>query len=449
VAVRIAAPGATGQGLSYVRRDALLAGHDLSGAVGGIAADLDDDGWMDLVITRWAAPNRILRNLGGAGFEDVTPPAMEAAAWRTQSASAGDLDGDGDLDLFFGSYAVDPDDALFPELAPAEPAELYRNDGGGAWTDLSDRLPQTVHDGYTFASGLYDLDGDGLLDVVVSNDYGRFRPSVVAVNRGQMVFDEDLTWHPGFQDMGLGVGDLNGDLVPDFLITSWRAIALVLSGEAAGAPGVWTDAAAAAGIAIDDGPPLERDFGWGAELGDLDNDGDLDAIAVFGDWDGWAAEEREHDALWVQTAADPLTFEDRAGWPEWSLDDDLDGRSVVLADLNRDGWLDVVKGNVNQPASTRLSRCGAASWVVVALDGPAPNRRGIGASVVVEAAGRRQVRWIGAGSTGMYTGGPPEAHFGLGSAEVVDALEVRWPDGAVDRFDDVPVRRRLTVVRSR
>lgn len=111
---------------------------DLAFAVGTVAVDLDVDGRLDLVVSRWGAPNALLRNTG-TRFAAITPEAMLGKAWRTQAATAADLDADGDLDLFFGGYGPTPATSFDPDMAPADPAELYRNDGG-AFVDVSDML---------------------------------------------------------------------------------------------------------------------------------------------------------------------------------------------------------------------------------------------------------------------------------------------------------------------
>lgn len=423
-----------------------LADLDLDLAVGGTAVDLDEDGRLDLVVTRWQHPNLLLRNAGDR-FEDITPGPWSAVAWRTQSATAADLDNDGDLDLFFGSYGDRPVNSNDPDMAPADPAELYRNDGGGSWTDLSATLSPEVHDAYTFAAGFYDVDGDGVLEGFLANDFGLVRPSVRLDNLGALQLQADTSWHPESEDMALGAGDVNRDGVPDFLITSAVEILVLQSGEASGVPGRWVESGGAWGIRVE---PVDKNqyFGWGADWGDLDNDADLDAVALFGHWSDWPTVTGQLDAVWVQVASDPPLFEERAADPLWSLDDDGPGRGLALVDLNRDGWLDVAKREVGEDHVVHLSRCGTEHWLEVDLRAPPPNTHGVGAVVTVEVDGSRQTRWITAGGSGLFGGGPPIAHFGLGSAAIVDSVEILWPDGHLDRFEAVPSSRRLTASRT-
>ena len=417
-----------------------LTGLDLQDAVGGVGVDLFPDGRVDVVVTRFGHPNRLLRNTG-TRFEDRTP-ASWTDAWPTQTASLDDIDGDGDLDLFFGSYGDVPQSNT--DIPPSEPSELYRNDGEEQWTALSENLPQAIHDGYVFMAGFYRFDERTVPDLLVFNDFGRAYPS----QRLRFEFDGTLAteaWHPNAEDMGVGVGDLNGDSVPDFLITSAATISAYQSGEALGLRGQWIESASAWGIEVDP-YGANQVFGWAAEWADLDNDADLDGLALMGRWNANAFTEPQQDALWEHVA--PLTFEERASSPEWAQADDGAARGLALADLNRDGWLDLVKRQVLGPTLIDASRCGDAGWLSVTLQQPGDNPRGIGSRIRVRRSEGSdwQTRWLTAGGSGMYGGGPPQAWVGLGDAETV-TLEVTWPDGSVHTFEGLTARTHVTVVR--
>ncbi|MEN0064001.1 MAG: CRTAC1 family protein [Myxococcota bacterium] len=434
---------------------------DGSVAAGASAADVDADGDLDVLIVGWEAPQQLLLNQGGRRFTLANDRFDGAAARKSQSSSWADVDGDGDLDLFVGGYGeIAVIDVLQPtpdcsDHIPAR-SELWLNDGTGTFTDASDQLPAAVHEGYTFASGWFDLDDDTVPELMLAHDDGLCVPSVIMRREtdGTFTASTEEGFHPGSHDMGMAVGDLNGDLRPDFLLTSWNRVTYLQSSETP--VGLrWVDATAARGLSVSTSPigrpaaPGDQVFGWGTEFGDLDNDGDLDAVAVYGFWDAYpgAGDPRTQlDAAWIQ--GEDGQFEDRAS--ELGLADEGVGRSVVLADLDRNGALDLVKRPLDRPNLMHLQRCTEAAWVTVQLRDPKGlNPFAVGSRVVVEAGGRQHVRWVTAGSTGLYTGSPLQVHVGLGDVDRIDSIVVRWPDGAESRFEDEVAQQHLTVVRQR
>ncbi len=414
--------------------------------VGGTAIDYDADGDLDLFLTRWKLPNLLLNNDGTGHFTNATPAAMEAHHLHSQSGSWGDFDSDGDLDLFVGNYGLKPASFDDPDMPPAHPSELYENLGNGIFADISDQLPDEARDGYTFSSGWYDVDGDHAPELFIANDFGKVRPSVL-VRYQDGAFVVDTGFHPNFEDMGMGVADLNGDEVPDFLMSSWKSASFMQSGEAIGAPNTWIESGDATGLTVDV-DNQNHVYGWGADWADFDNDADLDALVLFGFWstyDGPGDPDQQFDGFWEQTA--PGQFEKRAAASEWQLNDSGHGRGFATGDFNQDGYLDIIKREVGANSPLYLSRCGDKHWLHVSLRHPGPNTRGIGAKVAVEANGTRQIRWITAGSTGLYGGQPPEAHFGLDTNDTIDRIEVTWPDGSQDVFDNIPSSQRVAIER--
>ncbi|MGC6493331.1 MAG: CRTAC1 family protein, partial [Myxococcota bacterium] len=244
-----------------------------------------------------------------------------------------------------------------------------------------------------------------------------------------------------FAGMGVGLGDVNGDEVPDFLQSSWRDTSLLLSVD-----GAWWEYAANRGIEPDWKGPRQQIFGWGAELADMDLDGDLDGVIVYGHWDEYGPQLLQVDALYIQK--EDGTFEDKA--LEWQLDQDGIGRGMAISDLNQDGYPDVVKRHLGAATPMLLSECGDRSWLNIKPRQPGrENVYAVGARVRVVAGDTVWTRTIHAGSTSMYSSGPPEALFGLNALPAVDTVEVIWPDGASTVLEGpVTTRQILEVHRS-
>ena len=420
-----------------------LAGLPLAGAAGGSTADYDGDGDMDVLVTRFLAPDVLLRNDGGQ-FVDVSEAAgIQRESKRSIASSWGDIDADGDLDLFVGGYGVidqsreDPDHANFD---PGDPAALYLNNGDGTFTDVSDRLPAEAHDGLTFTGGFVDVDLDGALDLYIVNDFGNSFPNVLLRNQG----DGTFLLHPeagldiAMTGMGVAIGDLNGDLFPDFAMGAWNGNHLLKS-TAVG----WVDYTDAVGFVND----LDRTqkIGWGVEFHDLDNDGDLDMPMVYGHLDAtYESSERQPDAMYLQHADG--TFEDVG--QDWGFNHPTVGRGFVVADLDDNGWLDVVKRDLAGPSLVYVAKCGEAHWLRVRLHQGGMNRFAVGARVEFEVAGDSALRsrTVLAGSAGHASGPPPEVHVGLGDAAAT-TVRVVWPDGEVSVLPNVAADRILDIHR--
>jgi len=452
-----------------------LSAVDLSYASGTSAADFDGDGDLDLYVMRVrgfpvpdggsdAGVNRLLRNDGDRRFVDVTAEAGvdgcgphhregTTGCYRTMTASWADVDGDDDLDLFVGNYGFvdDTPGTRQVDMEPGEPSFLYLNEGDGSFAEAP--LPDAVSDGYTFAGGFADLDADGAPDLVVVNDFGVLWPNrVLFGGDGALVLDEanasGLT--QSMTGMGLGLGDLNGDGWLDLAIPNWQDHALF---ESRPDTGTWVETSAARGLV--NARRRNQLVGWGTTLGDLDNDTDLDAITQFGfvrnDNPVWANPAKQGDAVYLNDAAErsdgAYSFED-VGYDRGLASPGM-GRGAALADLNRDGWLDLVKRELQGQTRVHLSRCGRATGTLLRLRQPGANRFAVGARVVAKADGRVLRRDVSAGGRGFASMEPLEVHLGTGSARRIDRLEVVWPDGARTVVRGVPTNHAVTVVRDR
>ncbi len=417
---------------------------DLEFGAGGSLADFDGDGDLDIFLARFDRPDRLLRNDGagwgeGMGFVDATEQAGLGSLGPSTSSAWADMDRDGDLDLFVARYGD-----LLGGAGPA-PSKLYENVGDGTFLDRSEHLPEEVQQGWTRMAGWHDLDLDGYPELLVVNDLGD--PSVLMWNvGGRLVVDDGRSgFGTAVRGAGLGVGDVNGDGVPDMLVTEWGRMAML---ESAGED-QWFDHAAVRGLVADGS--RDQVVPWGAELADIDNDGLLDAVVAFGNVEvekgavgpDWANPLHQPDAVFLRQPDG--AYLDLAG--ELGLADEGVNRGFVLADVNHDGVLDVAKRDQDGSGVLYLSECTDAAWLEVHLRQERRNRFAVGATVRVWADGRMQQRTVSAGSTGFGSGGPPELHFGLGQAETIDRVQVVWPDGTVSEAEGFSPRRQVTFTR--
>ena len=426
--------------------DLVLLDFRLTNGIGGSVADFDGDEDLDIYLLRLFERNVLLENQGDATFIDVTDEAFprlpDADLAPSMTSTWGDIDGDGDLDLFVGNYGEPEVDLWSTE--PAWPSVLYLNEGDGSFSDASHWLPPDILDGYTYMAGFHDVNGDLKLDLYVVNDLGWLWPNQLLLNTGDGFVEDNNQrgLNLSLSAAGLGVGDLNGDGLPDFLMPEWNQVRLLESSTF----GPWIDQANARGIMPDS--DRKQQTGWGAELADMDNDGDLDAAIAYGHI-GFvdpirANSVRQPDALFLQEEG---VFKDTA--PEWGIDDDGSNRGFVLVDANDDGFLDIVKRDAQGPSVLHLSRCDESAWLRVSLRAPSPNTHAVGAQVWLESEGQLQTRTVHAGGTSYGSGGPPEVHFGLGEHEVVERLTIVWPDGQTSDFQDVDARQALRIRRYR
>ena len=420
-------------GSGYALDTTALPVGSLSGATSGAAADIDADGDLDLVVVRERAPVAVIRNDGGQWVDVSSASGLPTDARNATAAAFADADGDGDLDLALGAYG---DSGAAPE-GGGDGLSLWENAGDGRFIDISDRLPAEVRDAWVLQVGWADLDGDGTPELLSIHDFPWVRPSMALRHNGSVWVNASVTgFLPSFSGMGLGVGDLEGDGVPDLLVPGFDDVALLRPLQMAGEL-VFVDQADAKGLVPQAGAA------WSAHLTDLDADGFLDAftsVGAFGDEGGGAGGRR--DALWMGREGGFSPVESASV----GLGAVGAGRGAQLTDIDGDGWTDVVVAAVDSDWTCHRNACNENGWILVRPRMPdSENTFAVGTRVCAIAAGFTHCGWVNAGGNGMFGSGPPEVHLGLGAVDVVDTLVVSWPDGTEDVFEGVTARQVMTV----
>jgi enediyne biosynthesis protein E4 len=452
----------------------VAAGLDVQLQGQGVAiGDYDNDGWDDVLLTAVGSMH-LFHNEHGR-FRDVTAHAGVAGDprdWHTAAAFF-DYDGDGDLDLMVGRYvrwnrAVDfsVDYRLTgvgraygpPTNFEATFPILYRNEGDGTFTDVSQQAGVRVTNPATGGPvaktlGVFplDFDDDGRPDVFVANDTVA---NFLLHNRGDGTFEEvGATSGLAFDRMGsatgaMGVdaGDVRGDGSTGLVVGNF-ANEMTSAFVSQGQPLLFADEAIPLGLGV----PTRTALTFGVLLADVDLDGRLDLVQANGHLDEEISQVdpsqtyRQSAQLFWNTGSRP-TF---AAVPSREIGDlarPIVGRGIAEGDWDGDGDPDLVLSQPSGPPLVlRNDQATGHHWLTLKLVGD-PGRRinsdAIGARIELTAGGRRLVRRV-TPTRGYLSQSELPVTFGLGAATRVDRVRVVWPGGSVDEWSDLPVDRRL------
>jgi hypothetical protein len=431
---------------------------------GCCVGDFDNDGWDDLFVT-YFGKNVLYHNHGDGTFTDVSQKAGVAGSgkrWNTGCAFV-DYDRDGKLDLFVANYIdMDLATAPVPESGPCLYKSvmvacgppglqggkniLYHNNGDGTFTDVSEAA------GILGASGTYglgvltaDFDNDGWPDIYVADDStasalyqnkknGKFQD--IAIEAGCALSPD------GKPQAGMGVSaadyDMDGNL--DIVKTNFAGDTPSLYHNQGGAN--FEDTTFTAGLGAH-----TQFLGWGCGFFDMDNDGWPDILICNGHVypeveqlkteAGYAQRKLLYQNLRNGHFAD-VSFQAGPGISEPSP-----SRGAAFGDFDNDGDIDIVVNTVNDyPQLLRCDSKLAHNWIKVRTIGTKSNRSGIGARLTCvtqvpgESKPHRQIDEVRSGG-GYFSQNDLLVHFGLGKAEKVDLIEIRWPSGQVDTVQNI------------
>ncbi|HEU4936989.1 MAG TPA: CRTAC1 family protein [Vicinamibacterales bacterium] len=435
--------------------------------MGAVSADFDNDGWDDLYVTCYG-PNHLYRNNHDGTFSDVTEKAgVGDPRWSTGAAFA-DYDGDGWLDLFVANY-VDIKLNALPEFGkgkfcefhgvpvqcgprglPGSGDSLYHNKGDGTFEDVSAKAGLADPD-RRFGMGAVwtDFNSDGRPDLYVANDAGA---NYLYKNNGNSTFTE-VALQAGTAlsedgkeqgSMGLAIGDYDHSGGWSIFVTNFADEYNALYRH--DKEFQFTDVSFVSQTAKPSVPLV----GWGTHFLDYDNDGWLDVLVVNGhvypqvERAGAASSYAQPRLLFRNNHNG--TFADVTSTSGTALTERAIGRGSAAVDFDNDGDLDVIINNLDgAPTVLRNDGGNRQNFLVVDLEGKTNNRSAIGAVVTVR-AGDLVARGQRQSGDSYLSHSDPRLHFGLGTRRNVESIEVRWPNGTVQRFADVRANAFVKVV---
>ncbi|MGI9165315.1 MAG: CRTAC1 family protein [Pyrinomonadaceae bacterium] len=442
-------------------------------SMGAVWGDYDNDGYEDLFLYKWGRPE-LFHNDGGHGFTRATEKAGLPSWVNANTAIWFDYDGDGRLDLFVGGYYGEDvnlwqlkSTRMMPEsfeyAKNGGRKYLFHNLGDGAFAEVSQQVGIDTRR-WALAAVAANLRGTGHPDLFIANDYGI---SELYFNDGKKFREVGKQAGVGFSPksgMNATVGDVLNQGKYSIYVSNISEEGVLIQGN-----NLWVPKEGTAGDSLQyDNLAREMDVeigGWsfGAQFGDLNNDGTLDLYLV----NGYVSADRNKN-YWYDfskiAGGNSTIISDAAHWPAmegrslsgyqqkrvWLNDgsgkfvnvaqavgasDIYDGRSVALVDLWNRGVLDVVVANQRGPLLIYKNTAAPENkWIDFELEGTTSNRSAIGAEVRLFWNGRQQVQQVSGGS-GFCAQNQRRLHFGLGRNPRLEKAEIRWPSGKLQTVD--------------
>lgn len=422
---------------------------------GPFAADYDNDGFSDVLITGYGGV-QLWHNEGDGTFTEVKEAAgLHDDTWSS-AAAWGDVNGDGYLDLYLGHYGnwsfenhpycMNPDSTARDICPPREfdglPDLLYMNNGDGTFREASVEAGLRT-DGKCLGVLIVDFDGDEDLDIYVANDEvdnflylndgdGQFEE--LGMMRGVAVDDSGTA----NGSMGMDICDYNQDGRPDIWITHFEREDFALYRNEG--DGRFLHVSQMTGISVLGGLYV----GFGTVCADFDHDGDEDIAVANGHVVLFpTASPRKQEPLFLE--ADNHRFKRVKFSGEGYFSTVHEGRGLASGDLDEDGDLDLVFSHMNAPASIVRNDVATGDWLAVRLIGRESNRGAVGARLSLKTSIGELVRHIKAGTSYMATS-DPRAFWGLPAGCKIEQLTVRWPSGRISTVSAPEVNQTLMLL---
>ena len=432
---------------------------DTGYGVGCAAADINNDGYPEIYVTNYGR-NTLYYNNGDGTFTDATQKAgVGDERWGTSCAFL-DYDNDGDVDLYVVNYMkfsvaenqwwetrgirtyCSPTDQIAGSHFVSEPDILYRNNGDGTFTDVTEAAGIS-HRALGLAVAVGDYDSDGYPDFHIAND---MEADFLYRNNGDGTFTEtaDLTGTGydgnGFPGSGMGstFGDYNNNGYLDLVVSNASSLPVVLYQNENAA--FFTDVSFTSGI----GAVTLPYFKWAVEFFDYNNDGLLDIfvanghlqenIALFSD-----STYPQSDLLFRNARRQDGTYHFTDASVEVGLAQlpKRVSRGAAFGDYDNDGDIDIFLNNANQPATLLRNEGGNSNhWLIIQPIGTQSNASGIGTKIVVKAGDMSLFKEVRSGAS-YLSQSDVRVHFGLGENSEVGTLEIHWQSGRIEQFSNL------------